>query len=164
MPSRKIFPTNWFKPVLLGAMVAVMTCAVAAAQDDDRPRFKNGAHPQAVAPAATAADAPNARLVALVRAPDGVVVMQKGVQSVTRIARGVYCIRPAASAGIIPALAVVVVSVEYFYSLYNEVTVQWARAQNGCPAGSLGVYTLADENLDGVYRFSNAVGFVVYIP
>jgi len=153
------------KSLLFGAMVVLVAGAVAAARDGDRPRFKDSEQASSVQPqAAVVADAPNARMVALVRAPDGVLVMQKGVQSVTRIARGVYCIQPAAATGINPQTAVAVVSVEYFYSLINEVQVQWARRQNGCGNNRFGVYTLADENLDAVYGFSNAVGFVVYVP
>jgi hypothetical protein len=148
----------------------LLACASVTAQErdgdqDDRPRFNaERSEQRAIEPSAAPAVAPNARLVVLVRAPDGRVVLEKGVRSVERIARGVYCIRPDAASGIDPANAVVVVSVEYYYSLYDEVKVQWARRENGCGRNRIGVYTLADENLNGVYSFSNAVGFVAYVP
>lgn len=158
---------RWLHPALAGMVILLTAGAVAVAQErtGDRPRFKDAAESQrAVEPQAAAADAPNARMVALVRAPDGRLVSGKGVHSVQRIATGVYCIRPTNATGINPLTAVAVVSVEYFYSLFNEVTVQWARLQNGCGNARIGVYTLADPNLTGRYRLSNAVGFVVYVP
>jgi hypothetical protein len=148
-------------------MILLTAGAVAIAQErtNERPRFKDAAESQRAAePRAITADAPNARLVALVRAPDGVLVAGKGVANVQRIATGVYCIRPTNATGINPQTAVVVASVEYFYSLFNEVQVQWARRQNGCGNNRIGIYTQADRNLDGQYTFSNAVGFVVYVP
>lgn len=156
---------QWFMSVALGALVVVVAGAVASTQERDRPRLKDerGAL-RADSRANRPADAPNARMVAIVRAPDGVVVLQKNVRSVRRIARGVYCIKPEPAAGIDPKTAVAVVSVEYFYSLINEVMVQWARRQNGCGRNRFGVYTLADQNLNGRYTFSNAVGFVIYVP
>jgi len=154
-----------FGPIVPVAMMLLAAGAVAVAQEGERPRFKNATESQqAVEPKAVAADAPNARMVALVRAPDGVLVAGKGVHSVQRIATGVYCIRPTNATGINPLNALAVVSVEYYYSLFNEVQVQWARRQNGCGNKRIGVYTLADPNLTGRYTFSNAVGFVVYVP
>jgi hypothetical protein len=150
---------------VLGAAVALVAASVASAAERERPRFKD--QPDAAklaAPQAVTADAPNSRLVALVRAPDGKLVMEKGVKNITNPELGVYCIRPEAATGIDPATAVVVVSVEYFYSLFNEVQVQWARRNNGCGANRIAIYTFADENLNGVYTPSDAVGFVVYVP
>jgi hypothetical protein len=157
---------RWLLPIL--SMMMLLTAgAVAVAQEwtNERPRFKDSAESQrATQPRAITADAPNARLVALVRAPDGLLVMGKAVANVRRIAVGVYCIRPTNASNINPRTAVAVVSVEYFYSVFNEVQVQWARRQNGCNNNEFGVYTQADRNLDGQYTFSNAVGFVVYVP
>jgi hypothetical protein len=157
---------RWFSAIVPAALVLLAAGAVAVAQEQERPRFKDATESQAAGEpkAAIVADAPNARLVAVVRAPDGALVMGKGVQSVQRIATGVYCIRPQNATGINPNRAVVVVSVEYFYSLFNEVQVQWARKQNGCGNSRIGVYTMADRNLSGRYIFSNAVGFTVYVP
>jgi hypothetical protein len=161
----QIFTTFRFTSWLLGAVAVLVSLAVATAQERDRPRYKDEAAAQGgVQPQAGPADAPNARLAALIRAPDGVIVKSTGVQNVQRIARGVYCIRPTAASGIDPQTAIVIVSVEYFYSLFNEVMVQWARQQNGCGNSRIGVYTLADENLNARYTFSNAVGFAVYVP
>lgn len=158
---------RWLRPILSVTMILLTAGAVAVAQErkNERPRFKDAAESQqAIEPRAIVADAPNARLVALVRSPDVVLVAGKGVANVQRIATGVYCIRPTNASGINPQTAVVVVSVEYFYSQLNEVQVQWARRQNGCGNNRIGVYTFADLNLDGQYTFSNRVGFVVYVP
>ena len=165
MQTRTI-TARWFKSFLVGALAVLLTCSVAAMAQErkDRPRFKDNGKASAAQTRAVGADAPNARMVALVRAPDAVIVMKKGVQSVERIARGVYCIRPEAATGIDPLTAVAVVSIEYFYSLFNEVQVQWARRDSGCGNNRFGVYTLADGDLDAVYDFSNAAGFVIYVP
>jgi len=157
---------RWLRSIL-SVTVLLTAGAVAIAQErtNERPRLKDATETQrAVDSRAITADAPNSRLVALVRAPDGLLVMGKDVANVRRIATGVYCIRPTNASNINPRTAVVVVSVEYFYSLFNEVQAQWARRQNGCNNNEIGVYTQADRNLDGQYTFSNAVGFVVYVP
>ena len=86
------------------------------------------------------------------------------MQSVVRIAEGVYCIRPEASTGINPNRAIVVVSAEYFYSQLDEVKVQWAARGHGCGSDRIGVYTLADFAPDAEYEFSNNVGFSVIVP
>ena len=57
-----------------------------------------------------------------------------------------------------------VLTPEYFYSLYNEVKVQWASRGSGCNSTEIGVYTMADANLDGIYTFSNAVSFSIIVP
>lgn len=153
-----------FVSLALGALIVMVAGAVASTQERDRPRLNDDPSARAASRANRPADAPNARMVALVRAPDGVVILQKNVRRVRRISRGVYCIRPDPGAGIDPRTAVPVVSVEYFYSLISEVMVQWARRQNGCGRNEFGVYTLADRNLNARYTFSNAVGFVIYVP
>jgi hypothetical protein len=156
---------HWFRAIVPAAMVLLAAGAVAVAQERERPRLKDATPAQQAAePRAIVAAAPNARMVAVVRAPDGVLVMGKGVHRVRRIATGAYCIRPQNATGINPNSAVVVVSVEYFYSLFNEVQAQWARKQNGCNNTEIGVYTFADRNLNARYTPSNAVGFVVYVP
>ena len=58
-----------------------------------------------------------------------------------------------------------VLTPEYFNSLYNEVKVQWATRGSGCNNSTeIGVYTMADANLDGIYTFSNAVSFSIVVP
>jgi len=128
------------------------------------PRAGNGqADAKLPAQAAVVADAPNARLAALVRR-DAKLVRNKGVAALQRIAVGVYCITPAASTGIVPNTALVMLTPEYYYSLLNEIKVQWASAGSGCGANRIGVYTLADPYATGVYRFSNAVSFSIVVP
>ena len=107
--------------------------------------------------------APNARLAGLFDA-GGAPIRTKGVQSIARIGAGVYCIRPTAATSINVNNIVVMVSTEYFYSGLDEIKVQWASRQHGCGAGRIGIYTLADPDRDGVYSFSNLVGFSVLVP
>jgi hypothetical protein len=158
---RLVLANRWFKSLLAGCAVALIAGSAVTAQDPPRDRTSEQERGETRAPVAV--DAPNARMVALIRS-GGVLIMSKGVESVTRIAAGVYCIKPEAGTGIDPRTAVAVVSVEYFYSFYNESTVQWARRGHDCGNDRFGVYTFADRNLDAVYSFSNTVGFVIYVP
>ncbi len=128
------------------------------------PRAGNG-QPDAKLPVQTAvvASAPNARLAALVRR-DVVLLRNKGVAAVQRIAAGIYCITPAASTGIVPNTAIVMLTPEYYYSALNEIKVQWASAGSACGANRIAVYTLADVYANGVYRLSNLVSFSIVVP
>lgn len=153
-----------FKTFLLAAALSAFACAATAQTVKDRPRDNNGpAAPSAAPTPNIVADAPSPRLAALIR-QYGVIIRNKGVSSVTRIDTGVYCILPLASTGIKPATAIVIVSPEYFYSALNEVTVQWASTQSGCPSNRIGVYTFADLDANGIYSFSNLVGFSIIVP
>ena len=116
-----------------------------------------------VQPGAVVADAPNARLAALVRR-DVVLVRNKGVASVHRIATGVYCISPKGSTGIVPSTAIVMLTPEYYYSALNEIKVQWASAGSNCGSNRIAVYTFADVYANGVYRLSNLVSFSIVVP
>jgi hypothetical protein len=84
------------------------------------------------------------------------------VQSVQRIATGVYCIRPSISINL--NTAVTIVSVDYYYSAFDEALVQTASVGSGCGTGRLGIYTLGDSDRDGNFSFSNGVGFSFLIP
>jgi hypothetical protein len=145
--------------IVFGTLLSVAVCTGASAQDaKDQPRANGseGAR-MAVAPAVVA-DAPNARVAALIRR-DLTIVRNKNVVSVTRPARGVYCILPTVAAGITPGTAIVMLTPEYFYSLYNDVKVQWASGGSPCPASKIAVYTF-----DPGGNFSNAVSFSIVIP
>jgi len=152
----------------LAAGASLVLASAAMAQDNGRPR-DGDASARAGAEAARAiggAQAPKARLAALIDA-GGAPVRTKGVQSVVRIDRGVYCIRPTAGTNITPRKAIIIVSVDYFYSsaaAKDRVLVQTADKQNGCGTGRIGIYTLADPDNDGDYSFSNLVGFSVVVP
>jgi hypothetical protein len=154
------------KTMLIGASIASLSVVSAFAQEaakragNDRAR----AGQSEATPEAVVADAPGVRLAGLIRADNLVAQRNKNIANVRRIAAGVYCIRPTAASGINPATAVVTLTVEYFYSLYNESTVQWASRQNGCTANEIGVYTFADVNLDARYTFSNTVSFSIIVP
>jgi hypothetical protein len=149
----------------LGASAASAQNSTAAAQEKERPRHQGkGALSSGVETQALGGlSAPNARLAGLIDA-GGAPIRTKAITSITRIDTGVYCIRPATSTGVNVNTAVVTLTPEYFYSLLNEVKVQWAAQESGCPAGQIGVYTLADPNRDGRYTFSNNVGFSIVVP
>jgi hypothetical protein len=153
--------TRLVPSMLIIASAAFLASSPALAAEKAPPRAKDTGE------AATAVEgrvaAPNARLAALIAA-GGNIIEQKGVQSVARIAQGVYCIRPTASSGVDPNNSIAVVSVEYFYSQFSEVVVQWAKKGSGCGSDRIGVYTLGDFNLDAKYTFSNDVGFSIYVP
>lgn len=157
-----------WKTALIAAALSAFAAAAAAqtasapGEGPQRPRESQAGAPR-TAGAAIVADAPNARLAALIRA-GGAIVRNKGVSSVTRIDLGVYCILPTAATGIVPNTALVTLTPEYAYSQYNEILVQWAAAGSGCGSNRIGVYTLADPNHDGFYSFSNAVGFSIVVP
>ena len=155
--------SGWaFRRSLLNAALAILACSVAAATVNAQPRAKDSSDTSSSV-AAIVAQAPNARLAALI-APGPKIIRNKGVASVTRLATGVYCIKPAASTGIDPSNSIAIVSVEFFWSGFNEVTVQWASQGSGCGSDKFGVYTLGDFNLDAKYTFSNSVGFSIYVP
>jgi len=159
-----------WQTIAFGTLLSCAVCAGAFAQDaapaaartKGPPRDNTGEQAQAVAPAVVA-DAPNARLAALIRR-DLTLIRNKGVQRVTRPQIGVYCIKPTAASGVNPATAIVTLTPEYFYSLYNEIKVQWATKGSPCPTNTIAVYTTADGNLDAEYTFSNAVSFSIIVP
>lgn len=153
-------------PLQLCALSAALSliAGAAAAQNDKNPPREKGAGSAAAAPVpARAVSAPNVRLAALIKAGGGV-VRKKGVDKVERIGKGIYCIRPTNASGVDPATAIVTLSVEYYYSLLNEVQVQWAASGSGCGSNRIGVYTLSDRNANGIYAFSNEVGFSIIVP
>ena len=149
----------------LAASAASAQGSNAAAQDKERPRHQGkGVLSAGVETEAFGGlSAPNARIAGLIDA-GGAPIRTKAITSITRIANGVYCIRPASSSGVNVNTAVVMLTPEYFYSLLSEVKVQWAAQESGCPTGQIGVYTLSDTNRDGVYTFSNNVGFSIMVP
>ena len=158
------------KTMLIGVSVASLSVVSVFAQEGG----KRSGNDRARAPvsemgkeAATnpeiVADAPNARLAALILR-DLRIQRRKNVDNVRRIDVGVYCIRPSAASGINPTTNIVVLTPEYYFSLYNEIKVEWASRRNGCNANEIGVYTMADANLDGVYTFSNGVSFSILVP
>ena len=158
------------KTMLIGASAASLSVVSALSQEradrraDPQPRAtqseigKEATNPEIVAVA------PNSRMAALILR-DLTIQRDFNVAAVRRIDVGVYCVRPTAAAGIDPRNSIVVLTPEYFYSLYNEVKVQWATRGSGCSnTTEIGVYTMADANLDGIYTFSNAVSFSIIVP
>jgi hypothetical protein len=154
---------NLGKSLIVGAGAALLLCSAAVAQGREPARAPATAVAPSVVPPATVADAPNARMAALIR-PPGVLILNKGVQTVTNPATGIYCILPTAASGITPKTAVPSVSVEFYYSKLNEAKVQWAYAGSPCGNTRFAVYTFADPNLTGRYRFSDQVGFSISVP
>lgn len=161
---RAFFARRWLVPLIAGVALAVLASSDVSALDGEPPRDLGGGEtaPPAEPSAFGGAQAPNARLAGLFDA-GGAPIRTKGVQSIQQTATGVYCIGPIASSGVTPAKAIVTASPEYFYSELDEIEVQWASSGSGCGA-RIGVYTFADPNQDGIYSFSNSVGFSVYVP
>lgn len=148
----------------LSAALCLIAGAATAETAKNQPRDK-AVGAASAAPAAVAV-APNARLAALIRpsATGTIIVRNKGVASVSRIATGVYCIRPTNATGIDTETSIVTLTPEFFFSALNEVKVQWATSGSGCGRVRIGVYTLADVNADGIYGFSNDVAFSIVVP
>ena len=158
------------KTMLIGASIASLAVVSAFAQEradrraDPQPRAtQSEIGREAASNPEVAAVAPNSRMAALILR-DVTIQRDFNVSAVRRINTGVYCIRPSAAAGIDPRTNIVLLTPEYYFSLYNEVKVQWASRRNGCNSNEIGVYTMADVNLDGVYTFSNAVSFSIVVP
>ena len=144
----------------MGAALSLIAGSAIAQPEQKMPRAKGS---EAATPRYPAA-APNARMAALVRA-GGTLIREFNVGAISRPRTGVYCITPSAASGINPLNAIVIVSTEFFYSELNEVKVQWASRGSPCrTADQIAVYTLADLNADGIYSFSNDVGFSIYVP
>ncbi|MFL5258312.1 MAG: hypothetical protein ACJ8AS_01055 [Hyphomicrobiales bacterium] len=151
-----------FGRVLSAAAVALvaLTGSAALAAETPIPRALDKADATTIR---AAAQAPNARLVALVAA-NGKIIQSKGVDTITRINTGVYCVRPSASAGIDVSNSVAIVTVEWSYSKINEVMAQWARSGSGCGSDRFGVITLSDFNLNARYSRSNDAAFLIVVP
>jgi hypothetical protein len=141
----------------------LMAGAATAQTEKNPPREKSRGSAAAAPVPAFTASAPSVRLAALINS-DGGLVKNKGVESVERIGTGVYCILPKSSTGIDPTTVIVTVSVEFYYSVINEVQVQWASRGSGCGKDRIGVYTLSDFNANGFYALSNDVGFTIIVP
>jgi len=149
-----------FLPLVLAATGAI-------AQEREFDRSRDAAEPRS---AAAQADQPMAfgglgasyaRIAGLIDA-GGAPIRTKGVRSIQRISTGVYCIRPSISINL--STMVTIVTVDYFYSNFDEATVQTASAASGCGAGRFGIYTFGDPDHNGNYVFSNGVGFSFLVP
>jgi hypothetical protein len=162
------------KIVLTAVFSLFATAALAQAPHSASPQARESAQPERagngqadaklpVQPAAVNADAPNARLAALVRR-DGRLLRNKGVSAVKRVKTGVFCITPKASTGIVPTTAVVMVNPEYYYSAFNEIKAQWVSHGGPCGNNRITVYTFGDYSATGRYVLSNAVSFSIVVP
>ena len=144
----------------IGAALSLIAGSAMAQTNQDPPRATSS---EAATPRIPAV-APNARMAALVQS-GGTLIREFNVAGISRPRTGIYCIRPTVASGVNPRNAIVVVSPEFFYSDLNEVKVQWASRGSPCRADDqIAVYTLADLNADGIYSFSNDVGFSIYVP
>lgn len=153
-------------PLQLCALSAalLLVAGAATAQTGKKPPREKGPGSAAAAPVPPfASSAPSVRLAALIKAGGGL-VKNKGVDSVERIDTGIYCILPKSSTGIDPTTVIVTLSVEYYYSRLNEVQVQWGSRGSSCGKDRIAVYTLSDINANGIYAFSNDVGFTIIVP
>ena len=152
--------------ILAMAAGLAFACSAASAQQQ-APGERESASPNAeravgAASAGVDAQAPNARLTALVDS-GGRVVRSTNVDYVTNPRPGVYCIRPETRLNLNRMIAVV--SVEFFYSRFSEALVQW-RSDPGffCPDEHIEVYTLGDPNLNGSYVRTDGIAFTILVP
>jgi uncharacterized protein YbjT (DUF2867 family) len=109
-------------------------------------------NPEGVSPP-VAADAPGARLALVLDANETVGIthihQNKGVQSVTNPATGIFCVKAAPSAGIRAGRAVPTVTVEWNFSANDQTVVQWNAVRQICGAGTFevrGFDTGGDQN------------------
>jgi hypothetical protein len=164
-----MLPSSIRRIACCAAIAAASTFASAAVaqerpRDNTPPPKETLMFPSAKARAFGGVAAPNARLAGLFDA-GGAPVRTKGVQSIQRIDPGVYCIRPLSNTNINVNNIIVSATVEYFYSVADEVQVQWASTQNGCGAGRIGIYTFRNYSLSGGnYVLSSDVGFSIIVP
>lgn len=111
------------------------------------------------------ADAPNARLAALIRVnvnPRSVVVFRsKGVASVTSPVVGLVCIKPSATFNvnqIVPN-----VSIDFSNSFVGNNMVEYRSAGVGCPTGNIAVRTFVLDP-DVNKRPDDGVAFTIVVP
>jgi hypothetical protein len=107
------------------------------------------------------------RLAGLIR-NDGVILRNKGIASVTKPARGVFCVKPTAASGVTPSNAVVQVTVDWSRTQFNEAMVQWASIPSlqgsWCSTSKIEIHTLIDSQLDARYAHSDLVAFSIIVP
>jgi len=114
-----------------------------------------------VQPYYTAAQAPDARLVALVQ--PGAITRSKGVQTFSHPSTGQYCFKPTAAAGLHVGAIVPAVSVDWSTSTGSSLLAFYRSSGDGCPSGNIEVVTYvfsagADPAL------SDSVGFTLLVP
>ena len=111
-----------------------------------------------------AAEAPNARLAALVSggasAGSFTVRRQVGVAQITNPQAGVYCVKPAAGTGVKPAKAVPIVGTEYANTSGFDSFAMWNSARPSCPTGNIEVDTF-DSSAEARV---NPVSFTIVVP
>jgi hypothetical protein len=154
---------GYIAPAATALALVAFTASTAQNAEKEHPRAGSQAGGEVQPMALGGLVAPGARLAAFVNAGGGP-IRTKGVDSIVRIDTGVYCIRPTAGSGIDVAKSLVIVSPEFFNSIADEVSVQWAAQGSGCGSARFGIYTLIDSNHDANYSFSNGVAFSIYVP
>ncbi len=154
-----------------GKLVALVSAIVLAAsgsgladstgQLPHRPNQQRdtGVNSDAAAPVVASS---NARLAAVI-GHGGVIIRNKGVQSVSNPYIGTYCIKPTVASGVNPRNIVPVLTVDYDRSAYNEVMAQYSDIGLDCPSGTIEVLTFDDRNYDAAYFDSNLVGFTIVV-
>ena len=147
-----------FSVLAASAALALFAVSAASAQEEGARDDNKRAATRAIV-----AEAPNARLAALIDA-GGAIIRQKGVANVVRISEGQYCIRPTAASGVNPRTAIVIVTEEFFFSWLDEIEAQWASRGHDCGPNRIAVRTKDDRDLNGSYNNSNLVGFTVFVP
>lgn len=146
----------------LGALV-VGGVAVATEGEDRDAGTPSGAESSPAREALGGAQAPNARLVAVVdggaTAGNFVVRRGKNIQSVTNPDTGIFCITPRPGAGITPGAAVPIVSTEFDGTPSDNHFANWDRTPDDCGPGKIEVQAF-ELGVGDV----NDVGFTVVVP
>lgn len=87
-------------------------------------------------------------------------VQERGFDSVTRAAEGIYCLTPSASAGLNPATDPPLITFEFNYSVGTNFTAMWNSLTSTCATGTYEIRT---------YQADTSVGtddpqFVIFVP
>lgn len=121
----------------------------------------NDPQPQTQARAIGGAEAPNARLAALIDQAGGV-VRSKGVRAIQHPEPGVFCIRPKGSANIDVTRVVPSVTVDWSNSSGDALMAFYRSSGFGCSANRITVLTVRGE--DGTFDVEDGVAFTVVVP
>lgn len=148
-------------PVLVGTLWAFN---FASAQESRTQKTNDPENTNVTPRAIGGADAPSARLAALIRGNiDGSVTVfrSKGIAGVTKPQVGLVCIQPS------PALDVTrivpVVSIDFSTSFVGNNLVEYRSAGVGCPSGNIAVRTFVlDPNVNK--RPDDGVAFTIVVP
>jgi hypothetical protein len=158
-----------WQTLVCGTVAATLAVPAAFAQSETQQRETRAINSPAsrIATPRVPADAPGVRLAGLIR-NDGAILRNKGIASVTKPARGIFCVQPTAASGVTPSNAVVQVTVDWSRTQFNEAMVQWASVPSlhgpWCSTSKIEIHTLLDVQPNGIYTHSDLVAFSIIVP